>query len=319
MKKIFLLTIVTMTACSTNTFKNLSYNSLRIEDFSKKYKSEVNPVEFQEDILFLRYALERAYGGKGTIDESIFKSVDKKLQNLELISNSKELCQKIGKVLSDFPDHHLKAKYKGTFCYRPNIKLVDVGKNKNDTQKPWKGIISSDKVYTIAISKFTPGKWPGFHDFLDEAVKKAKAIIIDLRGNGGGDDSIGYEMAEKLAGQNIETPIAPDVRRRTPETLVIWENYLRVLKSNTKNKNMITQLDLYLKENSVLMEKSLKGELEEFYTKPIETTNWKYDRKKGFLLEFLDFFISKFAYSSKRFTKRSCCRPYHLNLNCFFV
>jgi hypothetical protein len=273
-----------ISACSTpqKAFKGLTFKSIKLKSEKIKFKETLTKKEFQEDILLLRYALEKAYGGKGTIRDDIFNQVDGELKDLTFISTPTEVCKRIGKVMSVFPDHHLKAKYRGKYCYNRKIKKVNVGKNLNDTTNPWKGIKTRNKIYTFAISKFRTGKWPGFHEFTNKAIKEAKVIIIDLRGNGGGDDSIGYQFAEKLAGQEIETPIAPDLRRNTPETLTIWDNYLNVLKENSNDKNMHTQLDIYIKENAKKMEKALSGELQEFTTKSIKKTEWKYDSSKGF-------------------------------------
>ena len=273
-----------MASCSTTqkNFKGLTYKSIKLPIEEIQLKESLNKEEFKEDILHLRYALDRAYGAKGTISDDIFDKVDSALKDLNFIEKPMDMCKKLGTVMNDFPDQHLKAKYRGTFCYKKQSGKVNVGKNLNDTNKPWKGIKANDGVYTIAISQFTPGKWPDFLEFVDEAMDKAKAIIIDLRGNGGGDDSIGFELAEKLAGQKIETPIAPDVRRNTPEALIIWDNYLNVLKKNSNNENMRKQLDIYIKENAETMEKALVGQIDEFTTKPIEDTGWKYDKTKGY-------------------------------------
>ena len=280
---IFLIGII-MSSCSTTQkdFQGLTYKSIKLSSGEIQFKEILNEKEFKEDILHLRYALDKAYGAKGTISDDIFDKVDRAFNDLTFIANPMDLCKKIGEVMSEFPDHHLKAKYRGTFCYKKQSKKVNVGKNLNDTEKPWKGIKTKDQVYTIAISEFTPGQWPGFLEFADEAMKKAKAIIIDLRGNGGGDDSIGFELAEKLAGQKIETPHAPDVRRNTPETLTIWDNYLNALKKNSNDENMKKQLEIYIQENAQTMEMAIAGKITEFTTKPIEDTGWKYDPTKGY-------------------------------------
>lgn len=278
-----LMPLILLFSCSSiSDFEGLNHKSLRLPYPPIEYKKIINNKEFNEDIKFLRYAITKGYGAKGTTSENIFNSVDKKLRNLTFESSSKKLCENIGHVLSEFPDHHLKVKYKGNWCITKNVKTSNVGSNLNDSKKPWKGLIKKDQTYIIAIKKFTPGKWPGFHKFVDKALKNAKRIIIDLRNNGGGDDSIGFELAEKLAGQKIETPIAPDVRRNTPETLVIWENRLTVLKRNSNNKNMIEKLDFYLKENTVLLSKAKAGEIEEFTTKPLKKSSWVYNPEKGF-------------------------------------
>lgn len=273
-----------MASCSSTQkdFKSLSHQSMKLPSGDIQFKESISEEEFKEDILLLRYALDKGYGAKGSVSDEIFDRVDLGLKNLAFIPKPIELCRKIGEAMSEFPDHHLKAKYRGTFCYKKNSEKVDVGNNLNDTKAAWKGIKTKGNIYTIAISQFTPGKWPGFLEFADEAMEKAKAIIIDLRGNGGGDDSIGFELAEKLAGQKIETPIAPAVRRNTPETLTLWDNYLNVLKNNSNNENMKNQLDIYIKENAKKMKKALAGEIEEFTTREIEKSDWKYDKSKGF-------------------------------------
>jgi hypothetical protein len=230
----------------------------------------------------LRYALDRAYGAKGTISDDIFKNVDKELKNLHFISSPQLLCQKIGEILIQFPDNHLKTKYLGNFCYQRKINKKNMGQNLNVSKDPWRGLKTKDGIYTIAISRFTPGNWPGFFEFVDEAKKHAKTIIIDLRGNNGGDDTIGYKLAEKLADQKIETPIAPDIKRNTPETLTIWENMLTLLKVGSSDKNLLYQIDIYLNNNSEIMNKVLNGEIEEFTSKPLIKTNWQYDKSKGF-------------------------------------
>lgn len=275
---------VTVSGCATmnKDFKGLSYKSL---EFTKKpdFKKELTVNEFQKDILLLRYGIEKGYGAKGTISESIFRKVDEALSHLTYTSDPIVLCKEIGKILSLFPDHHLKAQYRGKNCFDRKVNKVNVGHNLNKSEAPWKGFKEDNDTYTIAISKFSPGKWPGFHSFVDEAIQKAKTIIIDLRDNGGGDDSIGYQLAEKLAGQKVGTPIAPDVKRNSLDTLILWDNYLNVLKKSSQDPNMREQLESYINQNRKKKESVLNGELEEFTSSTSkEDSKWKYDSSKGF-------------------------------------
>ena len=126
---IFLLGVI-MSACSTTNrnFKNLTYKSIKLPDGNIEFKKSINEDEFKEDILLLRYALDKAYGAKGTVSDGIFDKVDKALTNLAFESKPMDLCKKIGEALSEFPDHHLKAKYRGTFCYKKKFEKVNVGK-----------------------------------------------------------------------------------------------------------------------------------------------------------------------------------------------
>ena len=265
-----------MSACASH----IDHRSLLVRDGGLKEK--LSPDEFKQEVDLVRYALDRAYGAKGIIAESIFAEADKKLQEISFVASPTKLCKDLGEVLSLFPDQHLKVKYRGESCYKRTIMRINVGKNLNDTTHHWKGLKDRSGIYTIAITAFMPGKWPGFHEFLDEAIAKAKVLVIDLRGNGGGDDSIALEMAEKLAGQKIEIPFASDITRNTPETLTIWQNYLTVLRREFDDENMRAQIDVYLDETASKLSQSLRGELPEFQSTSSVTTDWRYDSTKGF-------------------------------------
>jgi hypothetical protein len=198
LKKSYILNVILlgliMSSCSSfkQDFQHLNYTSLKVSTDDVHIKQSITEPEFIYDMTLLRYALDRAYGAKGTISDDIFKNVDKELKNLHFISSPQLLCQKIGEILIQFPDNHLKTKYLGNFCYQRKINKKNMGQNLNVSKDPWRGLKTNDGIYTIAISRFTPGNWPGFLEFVDEAKKHAKTIIIDLRGNNGGDDTIGY-------------------------------------------------------------------------------------------------------------------------------
>jgi C-terminal processing protease CtpA/Prc len=57
---------------------------------------------------------------------------------------------------------------------------------------------------------------------------KGRPFVIDLRGNGGGDDSMGFELARILLGLpdhvNLPTPVASRLFRQTPESFAIQSN-----------------------------------------------------------------------------------------------
>ena len=89
-------------------------------------------------------------------------------------------------------------------------------------------------------------------------------------------------MAEKLAGQKIKAGRAPDIKRQTAETLTIWQNKLRSLKAQSRNKNVKKKLSEYLKGNSELLDKAVSGKLKEFHIGQFESSDWKYDPSKGF-------------------------------------
>jgi C-terminal processing protease CtpA/Prc len=65
--------------------------------------------------------------------------------------------------------------------------------------------------------------WSSFDTAIRETMKH-EGIIIDLRGNDGGDDSRGYELARALIdGEVVDGPLRMH-ERQTPETLTLWMN-----------------------------------------------------------------------------------------------
>lgn len=286
-----LLTIVFgahLMSCSTlnkNEFKGITYKDLELNTFNFEdiNSPSYTKAQFEQDINLLRFAILKAYGARNTLPESLFKNVDSELKQINYISDSEKLCYKLGEILSKFPDHHLKVKFNRKNCFKMKINYVDVGKNLNNLKdKPWKGIIKSN-VYIAAITRFPSGDWPGFLDFINKAKKNAKALIIDLRGNGGGDDSISYKMVELLAEQKTQTPFAPSVHRNSPETLTIWKNNLNLMKAYFKDENTSKKLDEYIVKTEKKLKLALKNEIKEFTLEEDENNGAaSYNKEKGF-------------------------------------
>ena len=130
-----------LSSCSTlkKGYEHLTYKSLRIENFSKKYKAKLFRDDFKEDMLLLRYALDKGHGGKHTIRKGFFRRVDRELRNLKYTKNSNSLCKQIGKILSSMPDQHLKAKYNGKDCFYRNTKRPELEKTETIQEGLGKG------------------------------------------------------------------------------------------------------------------------------------------------------------------------------------
>src|SRR5690606_13599872 len=101
-------------------------------------------------------------------------------------------------------DNHLTARLNKKSCF-PNAhrKNGSVGENfykqKNDI--PWKTRLEKKHNKTallISITRFresTSPVWNGFLDKVKEFLPKADFVVIDLRGNSGGDDTMGSELS----------------------------------------------------------------------------------------------------------------------------
>lgn len=105
----------------------------------------------------------------------------------------------------------------------------------SDAQKIWEVEIkttSAGKEYLfVSITKFINHKdavWNGFLDAVKREIGRAEFLVLDLRGNGGGDDTKGMELAELLNGGPTGHPIVKQYISLTPETLAILGNYYRL-------------------------------------------------------------------------------------------
>jgi hypothetical protein len=80
----------------------------------------------------------------------------------------------------------------------------------------------------VRMELSTSESWNGFIDKIREIKKSAPALIIDLRGNGGGDDSKAHEMAKILSGISDKKATlgaaAKLVMTQTSEALAIFSN-----------------------------------------------------------------------------------------------
>src|SRR5690606_28631489 len=79
----------------------------------------------------------------------------------------------------------------------------------------------------ISVTSFpshTNPVWEGFLKRVSDLIPKSDLVILDLRGNGGGDDTIGKKLSDLLAGTNLETPYKPQWTSQTPESFQILVN-----------------------------------------------------------------------------------------------
>jgi C-terminal processing protease CtpA/Prc len=77
------------------------------------------------------------------------------------------------------------------------------------------------KVLYISITRFPPHEdkiWEGLLNAVTSQLKLSDAVVIDMRGNGGGDDTIGMELAKIMFGHEFEYPVQRQYISQTPET-----------------------------------------------------------------------------------------------------
>lgn len=169
----------------------------------------------------------------------------------------------MGKEFLSLPDGHFNIWFPGNSCYSPSKIKANVGSNYISN---FKDAIYKTKTYSskqtilIAISHFPHYEdrgWDGFSKTLKK-LKKYQNIIIDLRGNSGGDSRRGLDLARFLLNPTIEHNKKEIVRKNTPEAWTIFRNGILRKKIWKDANNLSTNhLDEYLKEIDENRKKSL--------------------------------------------------------------
>ncbi len=95
-------------------------------------------------------------------------------------------------------------------------------------------------VLLITIARFPSSSssvWSGFLDSVKKELSNVEAVFLDMRGNGGGDDTMGYRLAKILTGgKSITTPYGHQYKVVTRAGLKTRWNYFILDKHEAKTK-----------------------------------------------------------------------------------
>ena len=219
----------------------LSYRDIAItgatSPVAKDAKIEEKAVD--EDLDRLRYALERGYGGFGFVPAAAWSEMEKALSLLRGHgTTSGELCDRIADALWSLPDSHLSARRpvegggleKCGTRFRLAKRAPSVGPSLlADEDRAWAGDLLSVGHATfgvVTITRFPLKEDPVWTRFGDEIrdLLRADGVVVDLRGNDGGDDSRGFELASMLVDAPVHGGELRVHRRNTPEALTLLLN-----------------------------------------------------------------------------------------------
>ncbi len=231
--------------------------------------------EVQEDIRFLIGALERGYGGRKYVPQDKMQKALSDLAKINSAMPSSVLKNQIDEILYQIPDSHLMAtiNWEPSPLRKSREKTGHVGKNLlQKSGNVWSTGIHYDwgkkGVLAIAISRF-PSRmdpnWQGFLPSIKGFMRDASLIVLDLRGNGGGDDTMGIELAKLLTGDNFRYPISKRIERNTPEARAIFWNGIKLkILSTRQNGKPVPEHFLTLdKERKASFDEVNKGGLPE--------------------------------------------------------
>ncbi len=182
--------------------------------------------DVKEDLQLLKSAVQLAYAGP----PSLLAALD---SFAPAVSDSEALCLALAEAFEQVADSHLAANIDFNRC-GANPVPGHAGANINDQSKPW--VIEwrragSQPVAVVGLAHFADEadrEWEGFLSAIQALHAQGKPFIIDLRGNSGGDDSMGIEMARVLYGLardvNVPAPIRGRTWIQTPEAFALQAN-----------------------------------------------------------------------------------------------
>lgn len=208
---------------------------------------QVTAEAVRNDIEFLLTFFKRGYGGYKAHPTNLIHSAEREFETIASVRSQmtpKAFCQKIAAGFELLQDAHLEASLPGFKCGTDSQRTGQIGKNVAPflgptNKRPWKILrvrVDGLDISVLGITKFPPANdssWQGFREAYKRLAKQP-VIIIDLRGNQGGDDTRGFELAKFLYGGPPPFRAEQRIMRRTPEAIALRLNRLLLMKRNAK-------------------------------------------------------------------------------------
>lgn len=217
--------------------------------------SELQKEEVKRDVDILVYALRNGYSGAKHMPPEPFGQLVERLEKISRLGGMKRkvFCEEVGRVLEMAPDNHLRVTSGCAARQDSDLVKAPIGKNiATKTSAPFfmkKEKLGKRSVGVIGVSSLPSHKeevWNGFAERAARLINSSDALIIDFRGNSGGDDTKALQLASLLYGSE-----APDPRiifqRKTPESLALQKNAYLASKAEFERKGKA--VPSYVQEN----------------------------------------------------------------------
>lgn len=274
MKMLFLLcgfALVTFQIGCTSTQKR-NYSFIGIP---RVLNTDGGKVLTKEQLLYdkeqVLYSLENVYSGRKFLPNNEHKILLEQIRKIDGSLTVQEFCERIAAAFDRVSDSHLGAAFGGKGCVKNSSNRDgSVGKNLYEGGNiPWAVKIkkrSGANALLISITNFhkrSSPVWDGFLETVKSELPKANLVVIDMRGNGGGDDSIGYELSALLAGPNLKTPYNEQWTSSNPESFQIFVNTFDYWgRKHKENKGSVPPYIAELKQKFISKRnRALKGEV----------------------------------------------------------
>jgi hypothetical protein len=241
--------------------------------------------------------LNYGYGGTHYVPHEKFAAAVSGLKTLKTILprtlSASEFCRRLREVVMIIPDRHINFWFDGKWCGEEPKKISGVGPNfGSDLKRAWEindlQLSHGDSVPVISIHWLPSSddlEWKGFKETVQNRIKTARALVIDLRGNPGGDDGIGAWLARTLYGATPPPAYSRIIDRQTPEALALFINSMHLMELGyiRDGKTVPADLQEYQKKYRANLELALKGNLPEERIQSLNSEAAEpFDSKKGF-------------------------------------
>lgn len=243
---IVLLFLGGLVSCSSAPKRDYTFIEIP-ESINKESEKKLSRDEVRYDISQAIYSLNTAYSGRKFLPPGQFDGLVKNISSIDKPMKVAELCEQIGSYMKSVSDNHLSAKFNNKHCSKNlDNRSGKVGKNfyQKKSDIPWAVQLSKRSKKTallVSITGFpssTNPVWNGFIESVKEELPKSNFVILDMRGNGGGDDSKGFALASLLAGAELKQPYAKQWNNPAPEAQQVFINsfdyWIREAKSEGK-------------------------------------------------------------------------------------
>ena len=240
-------------SCSNYTYRDVKIDS---KNFNFQVQNEtLSPMQISEDLRLLEYILKNSYVGYFHKNHTRIDEILRKLNSIKDPMEMKTFCEKLAKNLSSIKDEHLTVFFGEKPCLKSKL-IGNVGtRQHHDQKKIWtvETLPLKKKILLITISKFASfGSpiWDGFLEKVEKNLKIADFVLLDMRGNGGGDDSIGWKLAELLVGnKKISSPYGHQYKVVTRSGLETRWNRFRLKSKFSKSLREKVFLYDYVKKD----------------------------------------------------------------------
>lgn len=259
-----------------------AHNGVRDGDLLFREGAPLDPVadltalQIERDLALLDYALDHAYGGRRFVPPKALDEARARLHRIRRGSaafGSRDLCHEVDLALLLLPDNHLMANAGGSLCSDERRALLAegrVGRNLGaGSDRPWTLVtraVAGAAVPVLSITRLPPAQddaWAGFEEEVTRLVASSPALVLDIRGNGGGADSMMNRLARQLYGHEAPGTVESRTIRQTPATfaLQVNQNAVQVVRRRQQGEEPPSWLRDHLRGAEQDYARAVRGEL----------------------------------------------------------